>query len=306
MKILTHPTCQDHQVPEGHPERPQRLSSLLDHLERTGFAQDHAILHAPKADTEDILRAHPSHYLSELEKLSPTEGINPVDPDTWMSPDSYAAACIAAGATCAGVDLLLSDQEKRVFCAVRPPGHHAERSGAMGFCLFNSVAIGALRALEHPDIHRVAILDFDVHHANGTVDIFMDQPEVLVCSTFQHPHYPNRLFDIAAPNIINSPLPAGSGSFEFRQAIEKDWMPALERHQPNLILVSAGFDAHAHDPLANLNLFEDDYDWVTRIIVAAANQFAQGRVLSTLEGGYDLEALCNSVTAHLDALVVQG
>ena len=302
MKILTHPIYQEHLVPEGHPERPERITSLVGHLRASGITQDHKLVEASSASPEEILRAHPQSYMAQLEQLSPSHGVTPVDTDTWMSPRSHDAACIAAGAACNGVDLLLNNEETRIFCAVRPPGHHAERSSAMGFCLYNSIAIAALKALDRPEIERVAILDFDVHHANGTVDIFQDNPAVLVCSTFQHPYYPNRLFDVTASNIVNSPLVAGSGSIEFRRAVEQDWLPALERHQPDLIFVSAGFDAHAHDPLANINLFEDDYTWVTQQIVASANQYAKGRILSTLEGGYDLDALASCVSVHLEAL----
>ncbi|MEM9623454.1 MAG: histone deacetylase family protein, partial [Pseudomonadota bacterium] len=230
------------------------------------------------------------------------EGVIPVDPDTWLGTQSLAAARFAAGAVCAGVDDVFTSSTRRVFCAVRPPGHHAERDSAMGFCLFNSVSIGALKALQEYGASRVAILDFDVHHGNGTVDIFKDQPEVLVCSTFQHPYYPNRQHDVIRPNIIHSPLAAGTDGSGFRQAVENDWLPALAAHQPDLILVSAGFDAHALDPLAQLNLDNDDFVWVTQLIVDCAERYASGRVVSTLEGGYDLATLNSCVEDHLHAL----
>ena len=302
MKIITHPNCAEHLVPAGHPERPDRLISLLASLEQAGVTQDFPLHQASSATAADILRAHPQTYLAELESMAPDDGLVPLDPDTWMSPRSADAALFAAGALCDGVTTVLEGTDNRVFCAVRPPGHHAEREAAMGFCLFNSVAVGALKALEHSAIDRVAILDFDVHHGNGTVDIFSEDPRVLVCSTFQHPYYPNRLFEVTAPNIINSPLPAGSGSMAFRQAVESDWLPALDKHKPQLIFVSAGFDAHQADPLAAINLTEEDFFWVTRLIVDSARQYAQGRVISTLEGGYDLDALSRSVLTHLDAL----
>ena len=302
MNILTHPLCAEHLVPEGHPERPDRITSLIDHLRQTGLTDDYPLLRASSAAAEDILRAHPAAYLGELESLKPDSGVIPVDPDTWLSPHSLDAALVAAGSVCDGVSQVMAGETSKVFCAVRPPGHHAEREGAMGFCLYNSIAIGALKALTYAGIDRVAVLDFDVHHGNGTVDIFRNQPQVLVCSSFQHPYYPNRMHDVDAPNIVHSPLPAGSGSNEFRAAIERDWLPALERHQPQFIFISAGFDAHASDPLANLNLSTQDFTWVTELIRDSARQYAQGRVVSALEGGYDLNALAASVTAHLEAL----
>jgi acetoin utilization deacetylase AcuC-like enzyme len=232
----------------------------------------------------------------------PEDGLLPLDPDTWMSTRSMSAARLAAGAVFEGMDCVLNGSDQRVFCAVRPPGHHAEANGAMGFCLLNSVAIAAIAALDHTDVSRVAILDFDVHHGNGTVDICRHHPEILVCSSFQHPYYPNRLDDLVQPNIVNTPLSEGSSGSTFRAAIERDWLPALEAHEPDIIFISAGFDAHEEDPLASLNLREDDYRWVTEFIVAMANQYAGGRIVSTLEGGYDLDALARSVTVHLEAL----
>jgi acetoin utilization deacetylase AcuC-like enzyme len=219
-----------------------------------------------------------------------------------MSINSLSAAHLAAGAVFAGMDSILNGPEQRVFCAVRPPGHHAEHDSAMGFCLLNSVAIAAIAALEHAEVQRVAVLDFDVHHGNGTVDICRQYPEILVCSSFQSPHYPNRLDDLVQPNIVNTPLQAGSDGSVFRAAIERDWLPAIEAHDPDIVFVSAGFDAHKEDPLADIRLVEDDYRWVTDFIVAMANQYAQGRIVSTLEGGYNLNALARSVAAHLEAL----
>jgi len=200
------------------------------------------------------------------------------------------------------VDAVLGNQVQRAFCASRPPGHHAQENASMGFCLFNNIALGARHALSM-GLQRVAILDFDVHHGNGTVDIFKDQPEVLVCSSFQHPHYPHLLFDIERSNIVHTPLPAGTGSKEFRLALERDWLPALDRHRPELILVSAGFDAHRADPLGDLKLQEEDYRWVTELIVSKANEYSEGKIVSTLEGGYDLDALARSVGSHLAALL---
>ncbi len=301
MFIYTDPLCLQHDVPPGHPERADRLRALIAYFEESGISQTHPLITPQPAPVDAILRAHPQVHLDFLESLQ-SDDLVPVDPDTWLGPDSLAAAFAAAGAVWEGVEALLAGKTKRVFCAVRPPGHHAEHGAAMGFCLFNSVAIGALQALRHEHIERVAVLDFDVHHGNGTVDIFKDNPDVLVCSSFQHPHYPNRLFDIERPNIVNTPLPAGTDGAHFRRNIEADWLPALERHQPQLILVSAGFDAHQADPLASLNLVEEDFAWVTRLIVNEAERLCEGRVLSTLEGGYDLQALVASVDAHLTEL----
>lgn len=302
MHIYSHPQCLLHEVAAGHPERPDRLRYLLQHLHDVGLADQYPIVDASAARPEELLLAHPQSHLGFLEQLQPETGVVPVDPDTWLSPNSISAGIFAAGAICDAVRLVVSGADTRAFCAVRPPGHHAEANTAMGFCLYNSVAVGALLALQQQGIQRVAILDFDVHHGNGTVDILKDRPEVLICSSFQHPFYPNRLFDVDRPNIVNTPLLAGTASADFRNAIAQDWFPALDQHQPDLILVSAGFDAHRLDPLANINLVDDDFAWITARIVELANKYSEGRVVSTLEGGYDLAALADSVTAHLGAL----
>ena len=302
MRIYTHPEYLNHQVMDGHPERPERLSHLMKHLSQIGLTQDFEVVQPQPVPTSRILAAHSQSHVDFLRGSSPQEGIVPLDPDTWMSPASFCAAELAAGAVFSGMDTVLNGAQQRVFCAVRPPGHHAERDSAMGFCLLNSVAIAAIAALDHVDVESVAILDFDVHHGNGTVDVCRDHPQILVCSSFQSPYYPNRLDDLVQPNIVNTPLVAGSDGKMFRAALERDWLPALEAHQPDIVFVSAGFDAHVNDPLADLQLVEDDYRWVTQFIVSIANQYAQGRVVSTLEGGYDLDALARSVTAHLEAL----
>ena len=302
MRVYTHPEYLNHQVMDGHPERPERLSHLMKHLSQIGLTQDFEVVQPQPVPTSRILAAHSQSHVDFLRGSSPQEGIVPLDPDTWMSPASFGAAELAAGAVFSGMDTVLNGAQRRVFCAVRPPGHHAERDSAMGFCLLNSVAIAAIAALDHVDVERVAILDFDVHHGNGTVDVCRDHPQILVCSSFQSPYYPNRLDDLVQPNIVNTPLFAGSDGKVFRAALERDWLPALETHQPDIVFISAGFDAHVNDPLADLQLVEDDYRWVTQFIVSIANQYAQGRVVSTLEGGYDLDALARSVTAHLEAL----
>ena len=302
MRIYTHPEYLNHHVMDGHPERPERLSHLMSHLSQIGLTQDFEVVQPRPIPPERILAAHSQSHVDFLQASQPEDGIVPLDPDTWMSPASLRVAELAAGAVFAGMDTVLNGAQQRVFCAVRPPGHHAERHSAMGFCLLNSVAIAAIAALDHADVERVAILDFDVHHGNGTVDICRDHPQILVCSSFQSPYYPNRLDDLVQPNIVNTPLTAGSSGSTFRAAIERDWLPALEAHQPDIVFVSAGFDAHIDDPLADLRLVEDDYRWVTQFIVAVANQYAQGRVVSTLEGGYNLEALARSAALHIEAL----
>lgn len=302
MLLFTHQRCLDHAMQPHHPESPERLRAILSHLESTGLLQSLVVRDATPVSRQRLERVHTPAYLDELARRLPAEGLAAIDPDTYMCPATLEAAALAAGALADAVSAVLAGEDTRAFCAVRPPGHHAERDAAMGFCFYNNVAVGAATALEHEGIERVAILDFDVHQGNGTVDIFRDRPEVLVCSSFQHPFYPHRLAALARPNIVNTPLEAGCGGDTFRAAIERDWLPALSSHRPQLVLVSAGFDAHRRDPLAQLNLDQDDYRWVTRTIVEAANEHAQGRVVSTLEGGYDLDALAVSVAAHLEAL----
>ena len=302
MQILLHESSIQHEVADGHAERPARISHVLNHLESTGISRTIPLVQAPSATAAEITRAHPSDYVGYLESQQPEHGLVALDPDTWMGKHSMKAALYAAGAACQGVRDALQGTHAKSFCLVRPPGHHAESDAAMGFCLLNSIAIAAKSALQSPAINRVAILDFDVHHGNGTVEIFQDQPEVLVCSSFQHPFYPHRFFISDWPNIINTPLRQGSDGEAFRRAISEQWLPAIEKHRPDLILVSAGFDAHHADPLAGLNLSKEDFSWVTSLIVELAGRYAQGRVVSILEGGYDLDALAECVTAHLEVL----
>ena len=302
MRIYSHADCVGHETPNGHPERSDRLAFLLAHLQQTGFTQDHPVHEALPIADELVCRAHHPELLHRLKQSIPTEGLTALDLDTWMGPTSMAAALQAAGSVWQGVNDVVTGGETRVFCAVRPPGHHAEFDSPMGFCLLNSVAIAAINALNLPDIDRVAILDFDVHHGNGTIDLCREHSEILVCSSFQHPHYPDRRHDVVAPNIVNTPLAAGASGDDFRRAIAGSWWQAVEAHRPDLILISAGFDAHREDPLAQINLNEGDFAWVTQEITALAEQFSQGRIVSTLEGGYDLQALADSTLAHLEVL----
>ena len=300
--LITHPACLEHQMDPGHPERPARLEAVLNHLVENGLWADLDMCPAPLARRKDLVRVHAERYLDALDEVAPTQGLAYLSPDTALGPRSLDAAQAVAGAAVEGVRLVLGGAQRRVFCAVRPPGHHAEESTAMGFCFLNGNAVAAMFALEHDAVERVAILDFDVHHGNGTVAAFMDNPAVLVCSSFQHPHFPYRMHDVLRPNIVNTPLPAGTRSIGFRTALERDWLPAIDGFKPQLVLVSAGFDGHARDPLGDFLLDEDDFAWVTALIADAADRHAEGRIVSVLEGGYDLDALARCVAVHLAGL----
>ena len=295
--LFTHPDCERHELAR-HPERPERLRAVMDRLISTGLTESFHVTLADEIEDADIL-VHTPEHVNTIVAAEPSTQVIRLDPDTYMSPGSLRASRLAAGACRQAVMDVLAERANRAFCAVRPPGHHAELATAMGFCLFNNVAIAAETALADPGIERVAIVDFDVHHCNGTVDIFRDRPEVLVCSSFQENFYPHRYLDFSNEHVRNTPLPAGASGNEFRRAIDEVWLPAIDAHKPDLLLISAGFDAHRDDPLAALSLIEDDYTWVTRQLLAAADQHCQGRVVSTLEGGYDLDALARSVEAHV-------
>ncbi len=303
LLYYAHDDCLHHEMQPGHPERPDRLRAVNAMVEASGLAARMQRREVTEVEPVQLAAIHQAPYLSWLEAAQPAEGLVAVDPDTTMGPGSLRAARLAAGAVIAAVDAVLEAPGTRAFCAVRPPGHHAEGDAAMGFCFYNSIAAGARHAQAAHSAERVAVLDFDVHHGNGTVDIFKDDPSVLVCSSFQHPYYPHRYDDIERPNIVNTPLAAGTGSEAFRRAIEADWLPALAAHQPDLILVSAGFDAHVRDPLAQLELTDEDFHWVTALIADAAQRYCEGRIVSALEGGYDLAALASASQQHLEALL---
>ena len=300
MLFYTHDDCLNHEMLPGHPERPDRLRAVNESLSASGLTDGFDCRAATPIAGDGLATVHDPAYLARLNSVSPASGLLALDPDTAMSPGTLRAAALAAGAVTDAVQEVLNGPDQRAFCAVRPPGHHAEVSAAMGFCFYNSIALGAAQALRQVD--RVAILDFDVHHGNGTVDAFKGRPEALVCSSFQHPFYPYRYVDIDAPNIVNTPLPAGADSAAFRHAIERDWAPAVNAHRPDLILVSAGFDAHRDDPLGGLLLQDEDFRWVTEFIVDLAETHAGGRVVSALEGGYDLAALGRCTVLHAQAL----
>lgn len=303
IAYISHPSCLLHDMGSFHPEQPARLSAINDRMIATGL--DMALLHhdAPRATIKQLQGAHTAAHVNAIHDLAPSEGTAQIDGDTSMNSHSLEAALRAAGAAVLATDLVMSGQRGQAFCAVRPPGHHAEHERAMGFCLFNNIAVAAYHALGQHQLERVAIVDFDVHHGNGTEDIVRDDERILFCSTFQHPFYPHSGHDSTAANLVNVPLPAGSGSEAFRAAVDEHWLPRLEAFAPELILVSAGFDAHQGDPLANMNLVDDDFAWVTRRICEQAQRSAQGRIVSSLEGGYDLHALARSVEAHLKAFL---
>jgi acetoin utilization deacetylase AcuC-like enzyme len=286
-----------------HPEQPSRLSAINDRLIATGLEMSLRACDAPCATRAQLEAAHDPDYVAQIFATAPAEGLVWLDGDTAMMPRTLNAALRAAGAVVHGVDLAMSGEARHVFCAVRPPGHHAERARAMGFCLFNNVAVGAMHALQAHGLERVAIADFDVHHGNGTEDIVAGDPRVLFCSTFQHPFYPYSGEASEADNLVNVPLPAGAGSEAFRTAVEEHWLPRLAAFQPQLILVSAGFDAHQVDDMSAINLVDADYAWVTRRLCEQAEASAQGRLVSTLEGGYELHALGRCVEAHLKAML---
>jgi len=303
MLLYTHRSCLAHDAGPGHPESPSRLQAVLEALTADRFAALDRI-EAPRVSREQLARVHAQALIDEVSRSAPHEGYAQLDPDTAMSADSLEAAQRAAGAVCAAVDALIEGKATRAFCAVRPPGHHATRDTAMGFCLFNNVAIGAAHALAR-GLERVAIVDFDVHHGNGTQDIFWNDPRVLYASTHQWPLYPGtgRRDESGAGNIINVPLPRGAAGAEFRAAFVQIILPALNRFAPQLVIISAGFDAHRLDPLADLNLVADDYAWVTGELVDIAQKYASGRTISSLEGGYSLSALRESAAAHVAALL---
>jgi acetoin utilization deacetylase AcuC-like enzyme len=302
LTILSHPDCERHEMGSGHPESPARVAGILKAIAANAGLMGAKRVHSRKATRAELLRAHSAAYVDSVRAASPAQGYAYLDPDTSMNPYTLSAALHAAGAAVQGVDAVMTGDSRRAFAVVRPPGHHAVGGRAMGFCVFNNVAVAARHAVAQYGVERLAVLDFDVHHGNGTEAILADDPHVLFCSTFQHPYYPYSGAGKTAQNIVNTPLPAQSGSHEFRTAIESDWLPAIDRFAPELIMVSAGFDAHADDPLAYLELTDADYAWVSELIVDCADRHCQGRVVSSLEGGYDVAALSRCATLHALAL----
>ena len=303
--LFTHADCLDHNPGDGHPERPARLQSILAVLDHPDFATlDRRT--APLAAREDIALVHPAEFVDMILAAAPKQGHVMIDSDTLLSPGSDRAALRAAGAVISAVEAVCTGEAKSAFCAVRPPGHHAEPDRAMGFCLFNSIAVGAAVAEARHGLSRIAIVDFDVHHGNGTEAITETRSGWLYASSHQWPLYPGTgAASHRGPhgNIVNATLPPGAGSARFRAAFEERILPALDAFRPELILISAGFDAHRRDPLAGLELESEDFAWVTDALCALASRHAEGRVVSTLEGGYDLDALAESAAAHVRALM---
>jgi len=301
--LISHRDCVAHEISAGHPECPERVDAINDQLKKQvlyDILQHHE---APRAPREQLLLGHSEAYIDLIHKKAPSRGRVQLDPDTAMNPFTLDASLRAAGAGTMAVDLVCSGKASNAFCLTRPPGHHAERIQAMGFCFFGNIAIAARHAIQKHGLERVAILDFDVHHGNGTEDIVDGDPNILFCSAFQFPFYPGNYRDNVKHQRVNVPLDAGCNSAEFRHAITQSWMPALHAFQPQLVLISAGFDAHLEDPLASLNLLDDDYVWITRQIMDAADQHCGGKIVSMLEGGYALPALGRCATAHIKGLM---
>lgn len=300
--IIQHDDCLRHNPGPKHPESPQRINAVLSGLEDLGGLQ---YLPAPHASTDQISRVHPLEFWAGLTADEPDEGNIALDPDTFMSNGSIDAATRSSGAICFAIDQVLGDKAQNAFCVVRPPGHHAEAETSMGFCLINHVAIGAMQALENTAVKKVAIIDFDVHHGNGTQAIFEETPNVMYLSSHQEPLYPGtgHIEETGVGNILNMPLAAGDGSAAFRKVWKTLGLPAIHSFAPDLILISAGFDAHERDPLAQLEVQDADYNWITREIGELATDSAHGRVVSILEGGYDMRALASAGRAHVHGLL---
>ncbi|WP_105984188.1 MULTISPECIES: histone deacetylase family protein [unclassified Brucella] len=311
-RLYWHPIYLEHLTPPGHPERPDRIRALMSELEGPDFYRLDRV-EAPHAGEAAILLAHPEEHLEAVRSKIPepvedgeaSQPIVKLDGDTYVSPKSMDAALTAIGAAMAAVDDVMSGAADNVFVASRPPGHHAERSGAMGLCVFNNIAIAARHAQRHHGLERIAIVDWDVHHGNGTQDIFKDDPGVMFCSTHQFPFYPGSgdKHETGVGNIVNAPLSPNTGSREFREAFNSRILPALDNFRPDLILISAGFDAHFRDPLAEINLDESDFDWATGKLMERAERFCDHRLVSVLEGGYDLEGLSQSASVHITRLL---
>jgi acetoin utilization deacetylase AcuC-like enzyme len=303
--LLSHDSGLQHATPAGHPERPDRLRAINAVLEEEQFA-DLAREPAPEGEFEAITRVHPMVYVEAMRAAVPKQGLARIDADTALSSTSWEPILRAVGGAVLAVDEVMNGHADNAFVAMRPPGHHAETATAMGFCFFNNAAIAARHAQKHYGAERVAIIDFDVHHGNGSQEIFWSDASVMYCSTHEMPLYPGtgaRSERGEHDNIVNAPLTAGSGGTEFRAAVEGAILPRVDSFRPDLVVISAGFDAHMRDPLANLNLTEGDYTWVTQKLMEVADKHAQGRVVSVLEGGYDLQGLSQSVAAHVKALM---
>lgn len=303
--LYSHDDCLSHVTPPGHPERVERLQAVSRALADAKFDALTRV-RAPMGEDAHVLLTHPASHLAAMKAAAPASGFRSLDPDTHMSAGTLTAAFRAVGGNIAAVDAVLSGKARNAFVATRPPGHHAEKTTAMGFCLFGNIAIAAKHALEHHGLSRVSIVDFDVHHGNGTQDLVWDDPRIQFISSHEMPLYPGSGAASetgASGNVINLPLDAGTNGAVFRRIYEAEVFPAIRAHKPELILISAGFDAHRDDPLADLNLVEDDFRWITQQLCDIAAEICDGRVVSTLEGGYDLDALAASAAAHVACLL---
>lgn len=303
ITVFSHPSCMLHQVTEIHPEEPARLSAINDQIIRSGLELAITQRDGQQATKEQLYHAHAVNYVNDIFAKAPQEDHIWLDPDTLMTPGSLQAALYAAGCGISAVDAVVTGENPRAFCVVRPPGHHACYDKAMGFCIFNNIAVAATHALHQYQFERVAIVDFDVHHGNGTEDIFRNDERVLLCSSFQHPFFPDTGADTISPQIINSPMPAGTGGTEWRAEVESRWLPVLDHFAPQLIFVSAGFDGHAEDDMGNFNLREEDYHWFAQHMKTLAERHCEGRVVAMLEGGYDHSSLGRSVVAFIKGLI---
>jgi len=298
---ISHPDFMKHEMGHHHPECPERIQAIEDQLIQSRLDSHLKRIDPPLATEADITRVHSEDHLAFIKSKAPTSGYAMIDGDTIMNSSTWNVSLRAAGAAIAAVDAVMKGEVNNAFCAVRPPGHHAEPHRSMGFCVFNTIAIATRYALEQYDLDRVAVIDFDVHHGNGTEAAFIDDPHVLMCSFFQHPFYPYSGLE-GGDNMVNIPLPASTSGKVVREMISKIWIPRLQEFKPQLIMISAGFDAHREDDLGQMGLVEDDYVWITQQLMNVANQTCKGKIVSCLEGGYNLSALGRSVVAHLKTL----
>lgn len=298
---ISHPDFMKHEMGRHHPECPERIAAIEDQLIQSRLDAHLKRIDPPLASEADITRVHSEDHLAFVKSKAPSSGYSMIDGDTIMNPATWTVSLRAAGAAIAAVDAVMQGEVNNAFCAIRPPGHHAEPHRSMGFCVFNNVAIATRYAIETYGLDRVAVIDFDVHHGNGTEAAFINDPHVLMCSFFQHPFYPYSGLD-GGDNMVNVPLPASTNGKVVREMISQTWIPRLHEFKPQFIIISAGFDAHREDDLGQMGLVEDDYVWMTKQLMEIANQYCEGKIVSCLEGGYNLSALGRSVAAHLKTL----
>jgi len=301
--FISHPDCHDHDTGEGHPENARRLSAIEDRLLSSRISDFVVYLDAPEVSREQLLRAHTANYLSMIDAVMPRKGYARLDPDTVICPDTLQAAKRAAGSVILAVDKIMSGEIRSAFCSVRPPGHHAERDRALGFCIYSNIAIGVKHALEVYGLKRVAVVDFDVHQGNGTEDILLGDDRILYCSTFQHPFFPYTPLPENSDAVISIPLDASAKSDQFRAAVNDHWLPALNRFKPEMLFVSAGFDAHQDDDMSYVSLTDADFRWISEEIVKIADAYASGRIVSALEGGYEVHSLARCVETHIRVMM---